>query len=77
MGCMEFIKMKVIQNRKEWRHDTVMRLIETRKLVVADAVEEVKQLEKYVFQNDFIVEIKNEEQKIALENLIKSLINQT
>ena len=69
--------MKVIQNRKEWRHDTVMRLIETRKLVVADAVEEVKQLEKYVFQNDFIVEIKNEEQKIALENLIKSLINQT
>ena len=77
MGCMEFIKIKVIQNRKEWRHDTVMRLIETRKLVVADAVEEVKQLEKYVFQNDFIVEIKNEEQKIALENLIKSLINQT
>lgn len=65
--------MKVVQNRKEWRHETVMQLIEISKLDVASAIEEAKKLEKYVFQNDFIVEIDNEEQKQALENLIKSL----
>lgn len=65
--------MKVVQNRKEWRHETVMQLIEISKLDVATVIEEAKKLEKYVFQNDFIVEIDNEEQKQALENLIKSL----
>lgn len=70
---MRFIGMKVVQNRKEWRHETVMQLIEISKLDVATAIEEAKKLEKYVFQNDFIVEIDNEEQKQALENLIKSL----
>ena len=65
--------MKIVQNRKEWRHITVMRLIETLKVDANIAIEEVKKLEKYVFQNDFIVEIQNEEQKVALENLIKSL----
>ncbi|WP_111884578.1 hypothetical protein [Acinetobacter sp. CFCC 11171] len=70
---IRFIGMKVVQNRKEWRHETVMQLIEISKLDVATAIEEAKKLEKYVFQNDFIVEIDNEEQKQALENLIKSL----
>ncbi|WP_111884008.1 hypothetical protein [Acinetobacter sp. CFCC 11171] len=65
--------MKIVQNRKEWRHITVMRLIETLKVDANIAIEEAKKLEKYVFQNDFIVEIQNEEQKVALENLIKSL----
>lgn len=65
--------MKIVQNRKEWRHRTVMQLIETLKLNAESAIGEAKKLEKYVFQNDFIVEVSNEEQKKALENLIKSL----
>ncbi|QOW45748.1 MULTISPECIES: hypothetical protein [Acinetobacter] len=70
---MEFIKMKIVQNRKEWRYNTVMQLIEARKLIVDEAVAEAKELEKYVFQDDFIVEIDNEKQKHALEGLIKSM----
>ncbi|WP_372404532.1 hypothetical protein ACDW34_07020 [Acinetobacter piscicola] len=70
---MEFIKMKIVQNRKEWRYNTVMQLIEVRKLMVVEAVAEAKELEKYVFQDDFIVEIDNEKQKHALEGLIKSM----
>ena len=73
MGKVEFINMKVVQNRKEWRHNTVMQLIETSKLDAEAAIKEAKKLEKYVFQDDLIVEIQNEEQKVALENLIKSL----
>ena len=73
MGWMEFIKMKIVQNRKEWRYNTVMQLIEVRKLMVVEAVAEAKELEKYVFQDDFIVEIDNEKQKPALEGLIKSM----
>ncbi len=73
MGCLEPINMKAVQNRKEWRHNTVMQLIETSKLDAEAAIGEAKKLEKYVFQNDFIVEIDSEEQKQALENLIKSL----
>ena len=65
--------MKVVQNRKDWRHITVMQLIENLKIDVDAAVSEAKKIEKYVFQNDFIVEIDSEEQKQALENLIKSL----
>lgn len=70
---MEFVKMKIVQNRKEWRYNTVMQLIEVRKLMVVEAVAEAKELEKYVFQDDFIVEIDNEKQKHALEGLIKSM----
>ena len=73
MGWMEFIKMKIVQNLKEWRYNTVMQLIEVRKLMVVEAVAEAKELEKYVFQDDFIVEIDNEKQKHALEGLIKSM----
>ena len=65
--------MKVVQNRKDWRHITVMQLIENLKIDADAAVSEAKKIEKYVFQNDFIVEIDSEEQKQALENLIKSL----
>ncbi|RYL22141.1 hypothetical protein [Acinetobacter piscicola] len=65
--------MKIVQNRKEWRYNTVMQLIEVRKLMVVEAVAEAKELEKYVFQDDFIVEIDNEKQKHALEGLIKSM----
>ena len=65
--------MKIVQNRKEWRHITVMRLIENLKIDADAAVAEAKKIEKYVFQNDFIVEIDSEDQKQALENLIKSL----
>ena len=65
--------MKVVQNRKDWRHITVMRLIENLKIDADAAVAEAKKIEKYVFQNDFIVEIDSEDQKQALENLIKSL----
>ena len=65
--------MKVVQNRKDWRHITVMGLIENLKIDADAAVSEAKKIEKYVFQNDFIVEIDSEEQKQALENLIKSL----
>lgn len=73
MGCLELINMKVVQNHKEWRHSTVMQLIETLKIDIDVAIEEVKKIEKFVFQNDFIVEIHNEKQKMALENLIKSM----
>ena len=73
MGIAGSINMKIVQNRKEWRHSTVMQLIETLKLNAESAIGEAKKLEKYVFQNDFIVEVSNEEQKKALENLIKSL----
>ena len=66
-------RMKIVQNRKEWRHNTVMRLIENLKIDADAAVAEAKKIEKYVFQNDFIVEIDSEDQKQALENLIKSL----
>ena len=48
-------------------------LIENLKIDADAAVSEAKKIEKYVFQNDFIVEIDSEEQKQALENLIKSL----
>ena len=65
--------MKVVQNRKEWRHNTVMQLIEISKLDAGAAIKEAEKLEKYIFQNDFIIEIDNEDQKQALENLIKSL----
>ncbi|RZG48098.1 hypothetical protein [Acinetobacter wuhouensis] len=65
--------MKIVENRKEWRHSTVMKLVEANRLSVVDAIAEAKELEKYVFQNDFIVEIKNTEQKNALEGLIKSM----
>ena len=65
--------MKIIQNRKEWRYETALKLIETRRLNVSDAINETKELEKYVFQDDFIVEIDNEKQKHALEGLIKSM----
>ena len=65
--------MKIVQNRKEWRHNTVMRLIESAGLDAGSAIQETKTLEKFIFQNDFIVEIENEDQKKALENLIKSL----
>ena len=50
-----------------------MRLIENLKIDADTAVAEAKKIEKYVFQNDFIVEIDSEDQKQALENLIKSL----
>lgn len=64
--------MKVVQNRKEWRHNTVMQLIEMSKDAEI-AIKEAQKLEKYVFQNDFIIEMGNEDQKQALENLIKSM----
>lgn len=70
---MEFVNMKVIQNRKEWRHETVMGLIGSRQLYADEAIDEAKKIEKFVFQDDFIVEISNPEQRNALENLIKSI----
>lgn len=72
-GLFGVSRMKIVQNRKEWRHNTVMRLIENLKIDADAAVAEAKKIEKYVFQNDFIVEIDSEDQKQALENLIKSL----
>ncbi|MCU4628296.1 hypothetical protein KTJ53_01010 [Acinetobacter variabilis] len=65
--------MKIVQNRKEWRHNTVMRLMEISKVDAGIAIGEAKKIEAYVFQDDFIIEIQNEEQRKALENLIKSL----
>ncbi|EPR82930.1 hypothetical protein [Acinetobacter gerneri] len=65
--------MKIIQNRKEWRYEATLKLIEAGRLNVIDAISETKELEKYVFQDDFIVEIKNKDQRDALENLIKSM----
>ena len=65
--------MKIVQNRKEWRHNTVMRLIETARLDARSAIQETETLEKFIFQNDFIVEIESADQKKALEDLIKSL----
>lgn len=64
--------MKMVQNRKEWRHNTIIRLIEISKDAEI-AIKEAQKLEKYVFQDDFIVEIDNKDQKQALENLIKSM----
>lgn len=74
MGYLEFMNMKVVQNRKEWRHSTVMQLIEISKLDAKSAIQEVEELERFIFKNDFIVEVVNEEQKQALESLIKSLV---
>ncbi|WP_312317112.1 hypothetical protein [Acinetobacter variabilis] len=65
--------MKIVQNRKEWRHNTVMRLMEISKVDAGIAIGEAKKIEAYVFQDDFIIEIQNEKQRKALENLIKSL----
>lgn len=65
--------MKVIQNRKEWRHETVMELIGSRQLCADEAINEAKKIEKFVFQDDFIVETPNPEQRNALKNLIKSI----
>lgn len=72
VGYLEFVKMKMVQNRKEWRHNTIIRLIEISKDAEI-AIKEAQKLEKYVFQDDFIVEIDNKDQKQALENLIKSM----
>lgn len=65
--------MKIVENRKEWRHDTVMQLMSIQKIRTNDAIAEAKILEKFVFQDDFIVEVENTEQKKALEDLIKSI----
>lgn len=50
-----------------------MRLMEISKVDAGIAIGEAKKIEAYVFQDDFIIEIQNEEQRKALENLIKSL----
>ncbi|OTG81836.1 hypothetical protein B9T31_15045 [Acinetobacter sp. ANC 4558] len=65
--------MKIVENRKEWRHHTLMRLIEILKFDVETAVKEVEKIEKFVFQDDFIIELTSLEQKKALEELIKSM----
>lgn len=64
--------MQIVQNRKEWRNNTVMSLIANGR--EADkAIFEAKEIEKFVFQDDFIVETKKPEQREALKKLIESL----
>lgn len=65
--------MNIVQNRKEWRNNTVIRLKEIDRLSVADAIKEAKQLEEYVFQDDFIIEVKDFKKREALKNFIESL----
>ena len=69
--------MKVIQNRKEWRHETVMELIGSRQLCADEAIGEAEKIEKFVFQDDFIVEIGSPEQRNALKHFLenKSIIS--
>ena len=69
--------MKVIQNRKEWRHGTVMELIGSHHLSAEDAIEEAKKIEKFVFQDDFIVEVGSPEQRNTLKRFLenKSIIS--
>lgn len=65
--------MKIIKYRKEWRNDTVLWLIQSHKFDAEGAIKEAKQLEEYIFQNDFIVEVKNKKDKKALKKIIESL----
>lgn len=64
--------MKIIQNRKEWRHEILLALIASGKNGDS-AIHEAKAIEKYVFQDDFIVEISDPKQKEALKKFIDSL----
>jgi hypothetical protein len=66
--------MKVMQNRKEWRYETVLELIKSG-TSPEDAIHGAKEIEKYVFPNDLIIEVKNEIQKEALKKFIESLGN--
>lgn len=63
--------MKIIQNRKEWRHEVVLRLVE-RGLGANDAIDEAKMIEEYVFQDSFIVEVPDIKQREALKAFIES-----
>lgn len=59
--------MKIIQNRKEWRHETVMGLIASRDLCAEEAVSEAKKIEKFVFQGDITINIKEIDNKEVLK----------
>lgn len=64
--------MRIVQNRKEWRHKVVLKLISNGRNA-DDAICETKKIEEYVFQNDFIIEIKDENQKNTLKAFIKTI----
>ncbi len=64
--------MRIVQNRKEWRHKVVLKLISSGRNA-DDAINEAKKIEEYVFHNDFIVEIKDENQKNTLKAFIKTI----
>lgn len=64
--------MMVVQNRKEWRHEIVLALIESGSKTT-DIVAEAKMIEEYIFQDDFVVEVSDPKQREALKSFIESL----
>ncbi|WP_334421009.1 hypothetical protein [Acinetobacter soli] len=64
--------MRIVQNRKAWRNEIVSKLI-TNGRSAHDAINEAKKIEEYVFQNDFIIEIEDENQKNTLKAFIKTI----
>lgn len=71
-GCLEFVKMKVIQNRKEWRYETVLELTKSG-ASPEDAIHGTKEIEKYVFQDELIVNVSDPKKKEALKKFIESI----
>lgn len=64
--------MRIVQNRKAWRNKIVSKLISNGRSA-HDAINEAKKIEDYVFQNDFIIEINDENQKNTLKAFIKTI----
>lgn len=64
--------MKVIQNRKEWRYETVLELTKSG-ASPEDAIHGAKEIEKYVFQDELIVNVSDPKKKEALKKFIESI----
>ena len=78
MGCLEFVKMKIVQNRKEWRNATIHHLIGNGNNAT-EAIAGAKNIEEFVFssENEVIIRVQNDEQKEALKAFIESLVSET
>lgn len=65
--------MRIIEDRKEWRTNTINHLVENGHNAL-DAIDGVKAIESYLFgfENEVIIHVQNEKQKEALKNFIES-----
>ena len=68
--------MKIVLNREEWRAQCVSELLKLSaiygKKSVNDVIEDTKQIENYVFKDNIIIEVKSEDQRKAINDLINS-----